>query len=96
MKPIMVGDEVTKYRSLLELSYPTEEGMVKNWDDMHILLDYSFKSLGKTNMQNQSVFMTEAVMNPIQNRVKMAELLFEKFGVGRFQLGIQALMSLFA
>lgn len=47
-------------------------------------------------MQGKSVFMTEAVMNPIKNRVKMAELLFEKFGVGRFQLGVQALMSLFA
>ena len=47
-------------------------------------------------MQGKSLFMTEAVMNPISNRVKMAELVFEKIGVGRFQLGIQALMSLFA
>jgi actin-related protein len=46
--------------------------MVKNWDDMHLLLDYSFKSVGKTSMKDQSIFMTEAVMNPIQNRVKMA------------------------
>jgi actin-related protein len=30
----MVGDEAEKYRSLLELSYPTEEGIVKKWDDM--------------------------------------------------------------
>ena len=92
----MVGDEVTKHRSLLELSYPTEEGMVKNWDDMHLLLDYSFRTIGASPVQGKSIFMTEAVMNPIKNRVKMGELLFEKFQVGRFQLGIQALMSLFA
>lgn len=34
LKEIMVGDEASKYRSLLELSYPTEEGKVKNWADM--------------------------------------------------------------
>lgn len=31
LKAIMVGDEASKYRSLLELSHPTEEGIVKNW-----------------------------------------------------------------
>jgi actin-related protein 2 len=41
----MIGDEVTKYRSLLELSYPTSEGIVQNWDDMSLLLDYAFKSV---------------------------------------------------
>lgn len=40
--------------------------------------------------------MTEAVGNPTINRVKMAQLLFEKFHVGRLQLGLQALMALFA
>ena len=34
LEEIMVGDEASKYRSLLELSYPTEEGKVKNWADM--------------------------------------------------------------
>jgi len=32
--------------------------------------------------------MTEAVMNPVSNRIKMAEILFEKFGFGRMQIGI--------
>lgn len=45
MQSVMIGDEVTKYRSILELSYPTEEGIVRNWDDMGLLLDYSFKSV---------------------------------------------------
>jgi actin-related protein len=44
----MIGDEVTKYRSILELSYPTTEGIVKNWEDMELLLDYSFKSVHNT------------------------------------------------
>jgi actin-related protein 2 len=40
--------------------------------------------------------MTEAVMNPRQNRERMAQIKFEKFGVDRLQVGIQALLPLFA
>jgi actin-related protein len=47
-------------------------------------------------MTGKSLMMTEAVMNPVINRSNMAKLLFEKFQVGRLQIGVQALMSLFA
>jgi len=30
----MIGKEALKYRSLLELSYPISEGIVKHWGDM--------------------------------------------------------------
>jgi len=40
--------------------------------------------------------LTEAVWNPDKNRIKSAECIFEKFGFGYMQIGIQALMSLFA
>jgi len=43
-----------------------------------------------------SVFITEAIMNPTDNKIGMLELMFEKFGVNRLQYGMQALMSLFA
>lgn len=42
IKEVMIGNEASKYRSLLELSYPTSEGIVKNWEDMELLLKYSF------------------------------------------------------
>lgn len=54
---------------------------MRKWDDMEILLDYSFKQLGVDNLANRSVFMTEAIMNPIANKTGMLELMFEKFGV---------------
>lgn len=40
--------------------------------------------------------MTEAIMNPQDNRKRMAEIKFEKFKVARLQVGIQALLPLFA
>lgn len=33
--------------------------------------------------EESTIFMTEAVMNPLKNRVKMAEVLFEEYGFSR-------------
>lgn len=96
LKEIMVGDEASKYRSLLELSHPTEEGIVKNWEDMEILMKYSFEKIGVNDPRGTSVFITEAIMNPVANKVGMMEIMFEKFQTERIQYGYQALMSLFA
>lgn len=37
LKDIMVGDEAAEMRSLLQMSYPMENGIVRNWDDMYHL-----------------------------------------------------------
>ena len=42
------------------------------------------------------MFLTEAIMNPVTNKVGMMEVMFEKLQVNRIQYGMQALMSLFA
>ena len=34
VKDLMVGDEASKLRAMLEVNYPMENGMVRNWEDM--------------------------------------------------------------
>jgi actin-related protein 2 len=41
----MIADEVAPARGLCELSFPLEEGIVKNWDDMELIWDYGFKKV---------------------------------------------------
>ena len=41
---LMVGDEASECRSMLEVSYPMENGMVRSWEDMLHLWDYTFGS----------------------------------------------------
>lgn len=38
----MVGDEASECRSMLEVSYPMENGMVRCWEDMLHLWDHTF------------------------------------------------------
>ncbi len=42
IKDIMCGDEAAAARTMLQISYPMENGIVKKWDDMQHLWDYTF------------------------------------------------------
>lgn len=37
-----MGEEASECRSMLEVSYPMENGMVRCWEDMLHLWDYTF------------------------------------------------------
>ena len=37
-----VGDEASLLRSMLEVNYPMENGIVRNWEDMKHIWDYTF------------------------------------------------------
>ena len=41
-KDLMVGDEASQLRSMLEVNYPMENGIVRNWDDMKLRLELHF------------------------------------------------------
>ena len=42
LKDIMCGDEAAAVRQSLDIKYPVENGIVRNWDDMEHLWNYTF------------------------------------------------------
>ncbi len=38
----MVGDEASQLRAMLEVTYPMENGIVRNWDDMRHIWNHTF------------------------------------------------------
>ena len=98
LKPIMIGDEVTPVRSLLELTYPMKEGIIQNDEDMDRLWTYTIKEKlnQKDDLRNRKVLLTEAPSNPNKNKEKMCEILFEKLGVGFTNIEPQAKLTVFA
>jgi actin-related protein 2 len=96
LKPIMIGDEVSPVRSLLDLTYPIQEGIEKCTDDMYILWDYCIKKLGiKGDLKDRKILLTEAPLNPNENKKKMGELVFEKLGFGYFNIEPQPKLALY-
>lgn len=94
----MFGDEANPHRSLLDISYPIEEGTVKNWEDFDKLWDYVFRQkMGlPEDKSDKMLLVTEAALNPQKNREQMAEALFEKHNFGACLFETQALLSLMA
>jgi len=97
VKDLMVGDEASQLRSMLEVSYPMENGMVRNWEDMCHVWDYTFGPK-KMNIdpKNTKILLTEPPLNPLKNREKMIEVMFEKYGFDSTYIAIQAVLTLYA
>ena len=82
LKEMMFGDEANPHRALLDISYPIEEGRVRDWDDFEKLWEYTFKTkMGIKDLSDKKLLVTEAALNPKKNREKVAEMIFEKFGM---------------
>jgi len=97
LKDLMIGDEASELRSMLEVSYPMENGIVRSWDDMISLYNYTFGS-EKLNIdpKNCKLLLTEPPMNPTKNREKMVEVMFEQFQFHGLYIAIQAVLTLYA
>ncbi|XP_076658271.1 actin-related protein 2 isoform X1 [Halictus rubicundus] len=97
IRDLMVGDEASKLRSMLEISYPMQNGIVRNWEDMCHVWDYTFgKEKMNINPRECKILLTEPPMNPITNREKMIEVMFEKYGFAGTYIAIQAVLTLYA
>ena len=70
----MVGDEASQLRSMLEVNYPMENGVVRNWEDMKSVWDYTFNEKLQEDPRQCKVMLTEPPMNPMKNREKMVEV----------------------
>jgi len=92
----MVGDEASRLRSYLQIAYPLENGIVRNWEDAYHLWDYTFFEKLKINPKESKIMLTEPPMNPKQNREKMVECMFEKYGFSGVYISIQAVLVMYA
>jgi len=96
LKDIMVGDEAADVREFLEISYPLENGIVRNWSDMKILWDYIFYDKLKIKPSEHRILLTEPPSNPIENRKKMYEHMFDVYQFEGAMVAIQAVLVLYA
>ena len=90
-----IGADAEHVRGLLRLKYPLVHGVVEDWMDMESIWRYVYQKLG-VQSQDHPVLLTEPPLNPLVNREKAAEVLFETFSVPGLFLSMQAVLSLYA
>merc|ERR1711976_710701 len=103
-KDYYIGEEAQQKRGILLLKYPLEHGIVQNWEDMEKVWRRTFDNELRMVVGDESeadedccgVLLTEAPMNPKENRERMTQIIFETFNARRFYVAIQAVLSLYA
>lgn len=71
-----------------------ESDVVFQFEIMEYILDFAFDRMGATGSGiDHPILITECVCNPVQSRSKMAELLFETYGVPSIAFGVDAAFS---
>lgn len=96
IKDIMVGDEAAGLRNYLQITQPMEHGIVRNWEDMKHLWDYTFAEKLRVDPRGRKVLLTEPPMNPKANRQRMCQVMFEEYGFQGVYVAIQAVLTLYA
>lgn len=92
-----LGEEAMAKKGVLNIKYPIEHGIVKDWDDMQRVWEYTFTNMLRVKPEEATgVMLTEAPQNPAENRETMCQIMFEYFRVKNIHIAIQAVMSLYA
>jgi actin-related protein 2 len=97
IKDLMVGEECTELRQMLEVSYPMENGVVRNWEDMGHLYDYTFgPEKLDIDPKECKLLLTEPPLNPNSNRERLFQVMFEQYGFSALYVAVQAVLTLYA
>ena len=73
-----------------------ENGIVRNWDDMEHLWNYTFYEKMKIRPQEYKIMLTEPPQNPVKNREQLIQRMFETYEFGAANVSIQAMLTLYA
>jgi len=96
LKEVMCGDEASEVLANLDVRYPVENGIVKNWEDMEHLWNYTFYEKLQINPKENKILLTEPPQNPTRNRENLVQRMFETYEFGAVNVSIQAMLTLYA
>jgi actin-related protein 2 len=97
----LFGNEALDPKLASSRIYPMENGIVRDWETMGHILEYGFHEVTKNCQEEDSItgskiLLTEPTLNPIDNKKKVLEYMFESMNFGAINLSNQSLLVLYA
>merc|ERR1711879_1016176 len=97
--PSMVGRPILRFEEKVDnvdIKDPRANGIVRNWEDMEHLWNYTFFEKLKIQPRECKIMLTEPPMNPKKNREIMIKNIFGQYGFRACYIAIQAVLVLYA
>eukprot|EP01134_Creolimax_fragrantissima_P003897 CFRG3897T1 len=94
-KPYYVGHHNSIFREGMNIKCPVEDGVIVDWDLYEAQLDYALSELNCDSTEHPVLIGDEAWSQRDQ-REKLTEVLFEKYGTPAYFLGKKPVLSAFA
>ena len=95
-KEFFVGVDAEAKKGVLKINYPMEHGVVNNLDDMEKIWGHIFTNELRVAPEEHNVMLTEAPMNPKENRKKMAQIMFETFNVPGLYIALESVLPIYS
>ena len=97
-KNIIIGNDCNKYLGVIKLKYPLSHGIFNDIKDIESIFDYIYSNLdiGITEIKEHPVLIAEPILNPQENRINIAKVLFDKHKVENIFFASQPILSLFS
>uniref|UniRef100_A0A8C6ALG1 Actin beta like 2 n=1 Tax=Monodon monoceros TaxID=40151 RepID=A0A8C6ALG1_MONMO len=90
-----MGDEAQSKRGITTLKYPTEHGVVTNWDHMEKIWYHAFYNELRMALDEHPIPLTKASLTPKINQEK-TQIMFKASNTPATYVAIQAVLSLYA
>lgn len=89
-----IGEEPLKRRDLYDIKFPIQRGIIEDWDNMEKIWHCALYDELKIPPDEHPILLTEPPLNPKRNREKIAQVMFETFGVPATYISLQPLLTL--
>ena len=96
LKDVYIGHEAMGKRGILNMKRPIERGIVTSWEDMEKILHHTFYNELRIVPQENPILLSDAVLNPKENREKMIQIMFETHNTPAVAIVPQPVLALFA
>jgi len=91
-----VGNEAQSQLNHLSLKCPFTQRIATDWDTIETLWHHTFSNELSILPKEHPVLLTEPPLNPMANREKMTQIMFETFETPAAYVAIQGVLSLYA
>ena len=95
-KDRLIGQEALEKLVIQEINHPISKGEIKDWVDMENIWHHTFYNELRIQPEDHVVLLTDHPLTKSEQRIKMTEMMFEKFSIPGLFIISHSVLSMFS